>query len=94
MKKVKNAKIDKKLISIEAVCIYIFMPLLFFFTIKTPNIIEAIADFKRPFFSENGNNQITGQQGDIPFILSQSGDAIKKAGKQIAEKKIKKLLLI
>ena len=39
MKKVKNKKIDKNLISIEAVCIYIIMPLLFFFTIKTPNII-------------------------------------------------------
>ncbi len=35
-----------------------------------------------PLLSEMGNNQITGQQGDIPFNLSQSGDAIIQRGKQ------------
>ena len=52
--------------------------------IKTP----VAADFKGVFFNENGNNQMTGQHGDIPFILSQSGEEINKTGKQIAVKNI------
>ena len=50
-------------------------------------------DFQGGLLSENGNNQITGQHGGIPFILSQFGEAIIKAGKQIAVKKINILLL-
>ena len=60
---------------------------------RIPNNTEIIADFQGGFLSENGNNQTTGQQGDIPFILSQSGDIIIKAGKQTAVKKINKFLL-
>ena len=60
---------------------------------KIPNIIEAMADIKRVFFSENGNKQITGQHGEIPFIFNQSGDEIIRAGKQIAVKKINIFLL-
>ena len=48
---------------------------------------------KGEFLSENGNNQITGQHGGIPFTLSQSGEVIIKAGKQIKVKKIKIVLL-
>ena len=62
-------------------------------SIKIPNRIEHIDDFQGLFLIENGNNQITGQQGDIPFIFSQSGDAIIKAGKQIAVKKNNNFLL-
>ena len=43
---------------------------------KIPNIIEPIAAFQRLFLSEYGNNKTTGQQGVIPFILSQGGDII------------------
>ena len=62
-------------------------------SIKIPNIIATKVDLIGEFFSEKGNNQITGQHGDIPFIFSQSGDEIIKAGKQIAVKKINKFLL-
>ncbi len=55
---------------------------------KIPNKIEAIADLIGEFLRENGNNQITGQHGDIPFILSQSGEINIKAGIQIAVTKI------
>tara|TARA_Y100001968_G_scaffold238391_1_gene221729 strand:+ start:216 stop:392 length:177 start_codon:yes stop_codon:yes gene_type:complete len=44
------------------------------------------------FSSEKGNNKITGQHGVIPFIFSQSGDAIINAGKQIIERNIKSFL--
>ena len=60
---------------------------------KIPNVIEAIADIKREFLSENGNKQTTGQHGEIPFIFNQSGDDIIKNGKQIAIKKINNFLL-
>ena len=50
--------------------------------------MPAIADLKGEFLREKGNNHITGQHGDIPFILSQSGEIIIKAGKQIAVRKI------
>ena len=60
---------------------------------KIPNIIEAMADIKREFFSENGNKQITGQHGEIPFIFNQSGDDIIKNGKEIAIKKINNFFL-
>ena len=53
-----------------------------------PNRIAAIADLIGEFLRENGNNQITGQHGDIPFILSQSGEINIKAGIQIAVTKI------
>ncbi len=59
---------------------------------KIPSSIEAIEDFQGELFSENGNNHITGQHGAIPFILSQSGDEIIQAGKQMAVKKINILL--
>ena len=57
-------------------------------SMKTPNKIPAIADFQGEFLSVNGNNQTTGQHGDIPFIFSQSGETIIKAGRQIIVKKI------
>ena len=38
--------------------------------------------FQGGLLSENGNNQITGQHGDIPFIFSQFGVEIIKSGKQ------------
>ena len=60
---------------------------------KIPNKVAAITDFHRLFFSENGNNKITGQHGFIPLMLSQSGDITKKIGKQISVKKINNLLL-
>ena len=44
-------------------------------------------------FNENGNKKITGQHGVIPFILSQSGDIITKAGKQNKFRKINNFLL-
>ena len=47
-------------------------------SIKIPNKIAAIPDLKGGFLSENGNNHITGQHGDIPFIFSKSGDEIIK----------------
>ena len=50
---------------------------------KIPSIRAAIADLNGRFFREKGNNKITGQHGVIPFIFSQSGDAIIKAGKHI-----------
>ena len=62
-------------------------------SIKIPKSTAAITDLSRQFFSENGNNKITGQHGSIPFILSQSGDIIKKVGKQIIVKKINNFLL-
>ena len=52
-----------------------------------------MADLKGEFLSENGNKKITGQHGDIPFIFSQDGDAIRKTGKKIAVKKINNFLL-
>ena len=55
-------------------------------SIKIPNTIDAIDDFQGVFLRENGNNQITGQHGDIPFILSKSGDEIIRAGKKIVLK--------
>ena len=55
--------------------------------------IEAKAAFQGEFLSEKGNNKITGQLGVIPFILSQLGDKIIKAGKQIIEKKINNFFL-
>ena len=58
-----------------------------------PNINAALAAFQGELLSENGNNKITGQHGLIPFILSQSGDIIIKAGKQIIIKKIDNFLL-
>ena len=60
---------------------------------KIPNIIEAMADIKRVLFSENGNKQITGQQGASPFIFNQSGDDIRKNGNEIAIKKINNFFL-
>ena len=59
---------------------------------KIPNTILAMPDIKGLLLSENGNNKITGQHGLIPFILSQSGDIIIKAGKQIIIKKINNFL--
>ena len=53
-------------------------------SMKNPNNIAAIADFKGSFLRENGNNQITGQHGEIPFILSKSGDKMIRKGKKIA----------
>ena len=55
--------------------------------------MPAKADLKGLFLSENGNKKITGQHGLIPFILSQSGDIIIKAGKQIIIKNIDNFLL-
>ena len=52
-------------------------------SIKIPNKRAAITAFKGRFLSENGNNKMTGQHGVIPLILSQSGEIIIKAGKQI-----------
>ena len=60
---------------------------------KIPNETEAIAALKGLFFSENGNNKITGQHGVIPFILSQSGAVIMQNCKQIKIKKINIFLL-
>ena len=60
---------------------------------KIPNKIEAIADLHRLFLSEKGRSQTTGQQGDIPLIFNQSGEAIIKAGKQIAVKNNNNFLL-
>ena len=62
-------------------------------SIKTPNRTEAIAAIQGLFLSENGNNQITGQHGVIPFIFNQFGDEIIKAGKQIIVKKINNFCL-
>jgi len=56
-----------------------------------PNRIAAIHARLGEFLSENGNNQINGQQGEIPFIFSQSGEPIANAGKQTKEKKINNL---
>ena len=53
---------------------------------KIPNIIATKIDLRGRCLRENGNNQTTGQQGAIPFIFSQSGDAIIKNGKHIAVK--------
>ena len=53
----------------------------------------AITAIQGEFLIENGNNKITGQHGFIPFILSQLGDIIIKAGKQIIVKKINNFLL-
>ena len=55
---------------------------------RIPNKIEAIADLQGLFLSEKGNKNITGQHGDIPFILIQFGDNIMRNGKQIAVQKI------
>tara|TARA_Y100001968_G_scaffold142397_1_gene130114 strand:- start:5 stop:238 length:234 start_codon:yes stop_codon:yes gene_type:complete len=60
---------------------------------KIPNIIDAKTDFHGLLLSENGNNQITGQQGEIPFIFNQSGEEIIRAGKKIALKIINNCLL-
>ena len=60
---------------------------------KIPKTNAAIAALNGLLLSENGNNQITGQHGVIPFILSQSGEIIVIAGKQIAVKNINKFLL-
>tara|TARA_B100000579_G_scaffold303570_1_gene253428 strand:- start:219 stop:395 length:177 start_codon:yes stop_codon:yes gene_type:complete len=51
-------------------------------------------DLKGLLFNEKGNKKITGQQGVIPFILSQLGDIIIKAKTQKLVKKIKNFLLI
>ena len=58
-----------------------------------PSETAAIADLKRLFLSENGNNKITGQQGVIPFILSQSGAVITQNWKEIKIKNINIFLL-
>ena len=50
-------------------------------SIKIPNKIDAIDDFQGLVLRENGNNQITGQHGEIPFILSKSGDKMIRTGK-------------
>ena len=55
---------------------------------KPPKIIETMADLFGVFFKEKGNKKITGQHGDVPFILSQSGVDITNIGKQIKVKKI------
>ena len=52
-------------------------------SIKIPREIATIIDFLEPYESEKGNKPITGQQGLIPFILSQLGDKIAHIGKQI-----------
>ncbi len=57
-------------------------------SIKKPKETAAKDDLKGPFLTENGKSQITGQQGPIPFIFSQLGDAIAIAGKQIKVQKI------
>ncbi len=56
-------------------------------SINIANESPAIADFQRLFLSENGNNKITGQHGDIRFSLSKLGDIIIKDNKQIIVKK-------
>ncbi len=63
-------------------------------SIKTPNKTPADTAFQGELLSENGNKKITGQHGLIPFILSQSGDIIIKAGKQIIEKNINNFLVL
>jgi len=54
--------------------------------------MEAIADFHGRFLSEIGNNNITGQQGLIPFILRKSGDITIKVDKHIGKRKLSKIL--
>tara|TARA_B100000579_G_scaffold298427_1_gene248512 strand:+ start:287 stop:466 length:180 start_codon:yes stop_codon:yes gene_type:complete len=54
-----------------------------------PKRIAAINDIRGEFLRENGNNQRTGQHGEIPLIFSHSGEVIVRAGKQNAVKKIK-----
>ena len=62
-------------------------------SIRIPIAIPTIEDLQGRFLSEKGNNKITGQHGVIPFSLSQSGDMITKAGKQIIKKKVNNFLL-
>ena len=57
-------------------------------SINIPKRIAAIDALKGEFLRENGNNQITGQHGEIPFIFNQSGEEIVIAGKKTAVKKI------
>ena len=52
-------------------------------SIKIPKKIEDKAASQGLFLIENGNSQITGQHGVIPFKLSQLGDITIKACKQI-----------
>ena len=52
-------------------------------SIKIPINIAAKEALQGGFLSEKGNNKITGQHGVIPFNLSQPGDIITNAGKQI-----------
>ena len=63
-------------------------------SIKIPDKIAAIEDIQGELVSENGSRKITGQQGIIPFILSQSRDDIIKNGKQIEIKKINSFLFV
>ena len=60
---------------------------------KIPIQIAATKDLQGEFLSENGNNKITGQHGEIPFSFSQTGDIIMHDCRQIIVKKINNFLL-